>query len=65
MVGLVGMKNKVFCPVCKKEVKGSGKYCSYEHSVVAIDEAIKQMREKEGPIYEKWKQRLKAAIGTL
>jgi len=54
------MKKKCANPKCGNEVKGKGKYCSYECSFPAIIESIEQLRKKEGPIYEKWKARIKA-----
>lgn len=59
------MKKEIFCPVCGKEVKGSGKYCGYEHSMVAVNESIRQMRDRKGPIYKKWKERLEESMSNL
>jgi len=50
---------------CENEVKGRGKYCSYKCSNEAIEEAGKQLREKKGPIYDKWRARLKESIEKL
>ena len=38
------------------------RYCSIDHSVAAMQEAQKQMKAKEGAIYEKWKEGLRKAI---
>ena len=37
----------------------------YEASYNRVLEAIKQMREREGPVYEKWKARMKAWVESL
>ena len=65
VVGLVGMKVTIFCPVCGKVVKSGRKYCCYDHSTVAINESIKQIRDRKGPIYDKWKIRLIESIRNL
>lgn len=58
------MKEKI-CPGCGKKFTGRSKYHSYECALPAMAEAVRQLREKEGPIYEKWKASLKAATERL
>lgn len=53
------------CPGCGMYFEGRSKYCSYTCALPAMADAIEQIKKKEGPIYEKWKARLKASIGTL
>jgi len=59
------MAKKKICPECWHEFEGKGKYCSSKCSAKAVEEAARQLRKKEGPIFEKWKSRLKASISTL
>jgi len=56
------MKKVKRCPTCGKEFTGQKKYCSYRCSIPATEETNKQLIERKGPIYEKWKARLKASI---
>ena len=56
------MKKIKKCPTCGKSFTGQRKYCSYLCSIPATMEANKQLKEKKGAIYEKWKARLKAVI---
>jgi len=58
------MKKKV-CPGCGKEFFGRRKYCPYGCSVAASIEANRQLREREGAVYEKWKKALKKRLGEL
>jgi len=53
------------CPRCTRLFMGEGKYCTSECSSAVVAETCKQLREKEGPIYEKWRARLKASIERL
>ena len=53
------------CPECGLYFEGRSKYCSYECAYPAMKEAVDQILSKEGPIYEKWKARLKASMGNL
>ena len=39
-------------------------YCS-RCAELRVADAIRQMREKEGPIYEKWKRRLKERMERI
>jgi len=59
------MKEKKKCPTCGKEFTGKKKYCTYKCSITATEAANQQLRDKKGPIYEKWKSRLKASIEQL
>jgi len=59
------MKEKKTCPNCEREFEGTRKYCCYRCSVTAIVEANKQLKEKKGPIYERWKKGLAKAIERL
>ena len=58
-------KNKCANKNCGREFEGRSKYCGFECSLNATRECIEQLRNKEGPIYEKWKARLKASIEHL
>jgi len=53
------------CPECFKWFVGRSKYCSYKCSAKATEQAIKELQEKRGPVYEKWKARLKASLEHL
>ena len=59
------MKAKKICPNCGEEFEGRSKYCTYKCSIPATLEAIEQLKNRKGPIYEKWKARLKASIGSI
>uniref|UniRef100_A0A6M3M7B6 Uncharacterized protein n=1 Tax=viral metagenome TaxID=1070528 RepID=A0A6M3M7B6_9ZZZZ len=59
------MKKKKKCPNCGREFEGKRKYCCYGCSVTATVEANKQLKDKEGPIYEKWKTNLEASLNKL
>jgi len=50
-------KPKKKCPSCGKRFSGRSKYCSYLCAGEAILEADKQLKEKKGPIYEKWREK--------
>lgn len=50
------------CPTCGRKFYGRRKYCSYECAVPRMLDAIEQVKKKEGPIYEKWKRNLEAAM---
>lgn len=50
------------CPGCGKEFKGRSKYCSYKCALPAMSEAIKQLQEKSGPVYERWKEGIRKGI---
>ena len=65
VVEVITMKKKRFCPKCGGEIEGRSTYCCYVCSMEAVIEANKQLRDKKGPIYEKWKSRLKASIERL
>lgn len=62
MVGVPLMKKVKKCPTCGKEFTGKRKYCTYLCSIPATMEANKQVKERKGPIYEKWKAKLKASL---
>lgn len=53
------------CPTCNTVHDKRGKYCSYVCGLPAVEDAIKQLTEKKGPIYDKWKERLKASIERI
>jgi len=53
------------CPQCGAEFRGTKKYCSYICSIPATLEANKQLQEKKGPIYEKWRRNLEASVKKL
>jgi len=59
------MMKKKLCPQCGGPLKGKQKYCCYLCSIPAMLEAAKQIKSKEGPIYEKWKKGLKASLRRI
>jgi len=56
------MKKLRFCPWCGKGYRHRGNYCCEEHGILAMKDSNRQIREKKGPIYEKWKRNIKAFI---
>jgi hypothetical protein len=50
------------CAGCGFKFSGSGKCCSDACAERAVREAIKQLKEKKGPIYDRWKERLKESL---
>jgi len=58
------MKKKV-CPGCGKEFFGRRKYCSDVCSAVACREANRQLVDRDGWVYEKWKRALKKRVREL
>lgn len=65
VVGVAIMEHWKRCPACKGVHSKRGKYCCYACSVQAIEEANKELREKKGPIYEKWKKGIKRYIAGV
>lgn len=65
VVGVHIMKDLKICPMCEGVNSRRGKYCCYACSAVATAEANKQLREKKGPIYEKWKKGIKRYIAGV
>lgn len=51
-----------YCPGCGARVLRVGKYCSPVCSIRAVIECNKQLKEKKGAIYEKWKARLEESL---
>jgi hypothetical protein len=43
------------CAWCGENHTRRGKYCCKEHGEAALKECIKQLKKKEGAIYERWK----------
>ena len=58
-------KKKCENPDCEEVVTGRGRFCSYKCAIPAIKDAADQIISKEGPVYEKWKVRLKASITNI
>lgn len=56
-------KPKKKCPVCHKMFSGRSKYCTYRCAGEAIMEADRQLKEKKGPIYEKWREKCLISLG--
>jgi uncharacterized Zn finger protein (UPF0148 family) len=53
------------CPGCGVRLIKAGKYCSPVCSMGAVREAVDQLKEKKGPVYDKWKARLKESLKRL
>ena len=48
--------------MCGDRFFGSTKCCDEGCAAAAVQDCIKQLQEKKGPIYDKWKSRIKASI---
>ncbi|GAH30304.1 unnamed protein product [marine sediment metagenome] len=56
------MGYKTICKECKKHKRIVGKGVCEDCMAKNLQQNIKQMREKKGPMYEKWKKNLKAGL---
>lgn len=61
---IIMIKRKT-CPSCGTKFTGQHKYCSYNCALPAMVDAIEQLRNKKGPVYDKWKARIKEAVEKL
>lgn len=59
------MRKMKACPGCGSGFLGGGKYCSDKCSTRAVNNAIEQLKEKKGAIYDKWKERLKESLERI
>lgn len=48
--------------MCGLEFFGTGKCCCEDHSMRRVRESVTQLKEKKGPIYDKWKSNLKKSL---
>ena len=53
------------CPKCGTVHWKNGKYCSEACALAAVGDAVHQLKVKKGPVYEKWKARLKESIERI
>ena len=58
---------KRYCHVCSREIpkERRKRTCSDECARKAVSDAIMQLHEHAGPVYEKWKLGMKRAVGKL
>lgn len=54
-----------YCSNCDKLHREKGNCCCPECAVAMIVKTIEQLKKKEGPIYNRWKKRMKAAARAL
>ena len=53
------------CSWCGAGFYGGGKCCSTPCAERAVQDSIKQLRDKKGVIYEKWRKGLEESIKRL
>lgn len=54
------------CRRCGRFIpKGRSRYCTLEHAIQAATDAQRQIHDRQGPIYDRWKQGMRQALPRI